>query len=283
MVSTATILACVFTLCICLFLPVVLLILFVRKYKQERIFPAWLLGAAGFFVTQMLIRVPILTVLQTRDWFMAFSRNAPFLYAFSLAFTAGLFELAGRFVVAKLMVKNLTFRRSLAAGLGHGGIEAIVLIGLTYVNNLIYIVMINTGAFDILVAEASAAASSAPLDIDTILAQLELIKTQLIGYPSGLFLLASVERVLTICCHAGMSLIVCYGVATKKALPCLLICLGIHTLLDLTAGISLLIGSTLSMTAAYLIIYLILTLAAAVSLLIIRKLRSIWPKKEVTL
>ena len=283
MVSTATILACVFTLCICLFLPVVLLILFVRKYKQERIFPAWLLGAAGFFVTQMLIRVPILTVLQTRDWFMAFSRNAPFLYAFSLAFTAGLFELAGRFVVAKLMVKNLTFRRSLAAGLGHGGIEAIVLIGLTYVNNLIYIVMINTGTFDILVAEASAAAISAPLDIDTILAQLELIKTQLIGYPSGLFLLASVERVLTICCHAGMSLIVCYGVATKKALPCLLICLGIHTLLDLTAGISLLIGSTLSMTAAYLIIYLILTLAAAVSLLIIRKLRSIWPKKEVTL
>lgn len=283
MVSTATILACVFTLCICLFLPVVLLILFVRKYKQERIFPAWLLGAAGFFVTQMLIRVPILTVLQTRDWFMTFSRNAPFLYAFSLAFTAGLFELAGRFVVAKLMVKNLTFRRSLAAGLGHGGIEAIVLIGLTYVNNLIYIVMINTGTFDILVAEASAAAISAPLDIDTILAQLELIKTQLIGYPSGLFLLASVERVLTICCHAGMSLIVCYGVATKKALPCLLICLGIHTLLDLTAGISLLIGSTLSMTAAYLIIYLILTLAAAVSLLIIRKLRSIWPKKEVTL
>ena len=283
MVPFTSILACIFTLCVCLFLPVIVLILFANKYKGEKILPAWLLGAAGFFVTQMLIRLPILTVLQTQSWFVSFSQKTPFVYAFSLAFTAGLFELAGRLVVAKLMAKDLTFRRSLAAGLGHGGIEAIVLVGLTYVNNLLYIVMINTGTFDTLIAEASAAAGSAPLDLDTILAQLEMIKTQLISYPSGLFLLASVERVLTICCHAGMSMIVCYGVASGKVLPCLLICLGIHTLLDLTAGISLLIGSALSTTSAYLIIYLILTLAAAVSLLIIRRLLGIWPQKEVTL
>ena len=101
--------------------------------------------------------------------------------------------------------------------------------------------------------------------------------------PSSLFLLAALERILTICCHAAMSLIVCYGVASGKTMPCLLICLGIHTLLDLTAGISLLIGTALTQATAYLIIYLILAIAAGISLLIIRKLCRNWPQKEVTL
>ena len=282
MVPVSTLLACIVTLCVCLFLPILLLILFAMKYKGEKILPAWLLGAAGFFVTQMLIRIPILTVLQTQSWFVSFSQTTPFVYAFSLAFTAGLFELVGRFVVAKLMAKDLTFRRSLAAGLGHGGIEAIVLIGLTYVNNLVYIVMINTGMFDPMIQEVAAMGDAIP-QLEATIAQLEMIKTQLVSYPASLFLLASLERVLTICCHAAMSLIVCYGVASGKTLPSLLICLGIHTLLDLTAGISLLIGTALTQTAAYLIIYLILAIAAVVSLLIIRKLHGRWPNKEVTL
>lgn len=275
MVSTSTILACVFTLCVCLLLPVALLILLAIKHKKEGIFPAWLLGAAGFFVTQMLIRLPILTMLQSQSWFIAFSQHNLFLYAFSLAFTAGLFELAGRFVVAKLMAKNLTFRRSLAAGLGHGGIEAMLLVGMTYVNNLLYIFMINSGAFDPLIAEAAA------MGVDA--SQLEMIKTQLISASPALFLLASLERVLAMTCHVAMSMVVCYGVASGKLLPFLLICLGIHTMIDLTAGIQLLAGTVLTQTAAYCIIYLILAAVAIVSVMIIRKLYSRWPQKEVTL
>ena len=282
MVPVTSILACIFTLCVCLFLPIAVLILFAVKHKGEKILPAWLLGAAGFFVTQMLIRLPVLSVLQTQEWFLAFSQKTPFVYAFSLAFTAGLFELVGRFAVAKLMAKNLTFRRSLAAGLGHGGIEAIVLIGLTYVNNLIYIVMINTGTFDSLIAEAAAAGNAAPR-LDVLIAQLEMIRTQLTTYPASMFLLGALERILAMICHAGMSMIVCYGVATKKILPCLLICLGIHTMIDLTAGIQMLAGTVLSQTAVYVVIYLILAAVAALSLLIIRKLHSRWPQKEVTL
>ena len=275
MVSTATILACTVTLIVCMAFPVLLLILFALKYKKEKIFSAWLLGAAGFFVTQMVIRVPILMVLQNQSWFVAFSQKNLVLYAFALAFTAGLFELAGRFAVAKLMAKNLTFRRSLAAGLGHGGIEAMLLVGMTYVNNLIYIVMINSGAFEPLIAEAAA------MGVDVT--QLEMIKTQLISASPALFLLASLERVLTMVCHTAMSLIVCYGVVSRKTLPCLLICLGIHTLLDLTAGVAMLANGSLNQFGMYLIIYLILAMAAVLSLLMIRKLRSRWPQKEVIL
>ena len=154
MVSTATILFVVFSLFVSLILPVLLLILFAARNKKQGLVSAWLLGAAGFFVTQILIRLPILTALQSQSWFLAFARNHLFLYAFGLAFTAGLFELAGRFAVAKCLRKNLTYKRSLAAGLGHGGIEAMILIGMTYINNLIYIAMINSGAFDMVLAQA---------------------------------------------------------------------------------------------------------------------------------
>ena len=75
MVPVSTLLACIATLCVCLFLPIAVLILFAVKYKGEKILPAWLLGAAGFFVTQMLIRLPILTILQNQSWFVSFSRK----------------------------------------------------------------------------------------------------------------------------------------------------------------------------------------------------------------
>ena len=276
MVSPLTIVTCIITLLVSLVLPVLVLIFLARKYKKQGIPTAWLLGAAGFFVTQILIRLPILTILQGQSWFQSFSRNNLFLYAFGLAFTAGLFELAGRFAVAKLMSRNLTFRRSLAAGLGHGGIEAMILIGIAYINNLIYIAMINSGSFDTVVSQTAA------MGVDT--SQLELIRQQLLTTSPSLFLLGGFERCLAMIAHAGMSMLVCYGVAHRKVLPSVLLCLGIHTLIDLTAGISLL-TDRLSQTTIYLIVYLILALVAAASLLILRQLHRRWqalPQKEVS-
>lgn len=278
MVPVSTIVCCVITLLICLALPVLALLWMDGKYKKQGIPSAWLLGAAGFFVTQILIRVPILTVLQGQSWFMEFANSHLFLYAFGLAFTAGLFELAGRFVVAKLLRKNLTSRRALAAGLGHGGIEAIVLIGMAYVNNLIYIFMINTGYFDSLFAQVQGLSGE---QLELAVSQLEMIRTQLVEYPAGMFLLGGFERILAMTAHTAMSMVVCYGVAHGKTLPCMLVCLGIHTLIDLTAGIQLLAGTVLSQTAAYIMIYAVLIVVALISLLIIRELLRRW-KKEVS-
>ena len=269
MVSVATIVCIAISLLVCLALPVVLLLIFARKHKKQGILSAWLLGAAGFFVTQILIRVPILTALQTQSWFMDFANGHLFLYAFGLAFTAGLFELIGRFVVAKLLVKkDLNFRRSLAAGLGHGGIEAMVITGVAMVNNLAYIAMINAGTFD----EVLAMTANMGVDVS----QLELVKEQLLTYPSALFLLGGFERILAMIAHVAMSMLVCYGVAHKKVLPCALVCLAIHTFIDLTAGLSLVLPQNLS----YVVIYSILTAVAVASLWILWELHRRWNKEE---
>jgi uncharacterized membrane protein YhfC len=268
MVSVSTIVCVSISLLVSLVLSVILVLLFARKHRKQGIVSAWLLGATGFFVTQVMIRIPVLMVLQEQPWFLDFSQNHLFAYAFSLAFTAGLFELAGRFTVAKLMRRRLNYRRSLAAGLGHGGIEAMLLIGMTYVNNLLYIVMINSGYFDSLIAQ------TAGLGVD--ISQLELIRAQLTGASPALFLLGGFERILAMTAHAAMSMLVCYGVAHKKVRSCTLVCLGIHTFIDLTAGLSLVLPQNI----AYPIIYAILIAVAAVSGLILKRIYRSW--KEVS-
>ena len=272
MISSMTLITCFLTLFVALLLPVIVISVLSFQHKGRKMISAWLLGAAGFVVTQLLIRLPILTALQNQPWFTSFSENNGFLFAFALAFTAGLFELAGRFVVAKLMQKNLNYHRALAAGLGHGGIEAMILVGITYLNNILYIFMINNGTFDVVVNEAVAAG----VDVSALL----MVKDQLISASPVLFLLGGFERILAMIGHLAMSLIVCYGVYTGKPLKSALICLGIHTLMDLTAGISLLIGNGLSQTVAYVIIYAILTAVAIFSILVIRSIRRNWSKTE---
>ena len=109
-----------------------------------------------------------------------------------------------------------------------------------------------------------------------------MIRQQLLTISPALFLLGGFERVLAMTAHTAMSMLVCYGVAHKKVLPCTLVCLGLHTFIDLTAGLSQLAGSALSQTAVYCIVYAILIIVAVASLYIIRELRRRWNETEVS-
>ena len=274
MISSMTLLGCIVSLFISLLLPVIAISVYSYQNKGGKMVSAWALGAVGFVVSQLLLRVPILSTLQGMPWFTDFSENHGFLFAFTLAFTAGLFELAGRFVVAKLLSsKNLNYKRSLAAGLGHGGIEAMILVGVSYLNNILYILMINNGTFDTVINDA--------LQSGTDVTAMLQVKDQLISTSPALFFLGGFERILAMTGHVAMSMLVCYGIHIGKPLKGALICLGIHTLMDLTAGINMLAGKGISQTAAYVIIYAILMVMAALSLLIIRDIRRRWKESEV--
>ena len=264
MISPATICFCIITLFISLILPPLFAVAYGLRHRGQGIGWAWLLGAVGFAVPQMLIRLPILNLLGTNPGFVAFAQSHPLVHAFGLAFTAGLFELAGRYAVALVLRKQLTYQRCIAAGLGHGGIEAMMLVGMTYVNNLIYIFQIQSGGFDALLAQATAMGADP--------AALESIRQTFLTANSSIFLLAGIERLLTMVFHTAMSLLVCYSVARHRLLPGLLVCLGLHTLVDCTAGLSL----VLPQTTAMIIIYTLLTIMALLSLWIIRTIHRRW-------
>ena len=270
MIPNTTILCCIITLFISLILPLILLAVYALRNRKQGIVSAWIIGALGFFIPQMLIRLPILTLLSPQ--LAKFAAFSPLLYALTLAVTAGLFELAGRILAARVMGNRLTPKRALAAGLGHGGIEAMVIIGISYINNLVYIVMIQNGTFDALLAQSA----SSP----EVVAQLEQVRTALLTTSPAMFLLAGYERLLTMVCQAAMSVMVCYGMASGKPGKYILLCLGLHTLLDCTAGISLYIGKGLTLATGYCIIYTILTAAAILSMVILRTILRRWAEEK---
>ncbi|MBQ6885986.1 MAG: YhfC family intramembrane metalloprotease [Lachnospiraceae bacterium] len=273
MVRTSTIIAVVVTLLVSLVLPVIVYIVYGVKNKGKGVWTAWLLGAAGFIVFQMVIRIPALNVLALHPGFVAFSQKHYILYCFILALTAALFEVAGRYIVAKILSKKPTFERGMAAGLGHGGIEAMMLIGMTYINNLVYILMINTGSFDAVVEQTAA------LGVDT--SALVTIKETLINSGSFVFYLAGFERILTMIGHTALSLVVCYFVWKKKDLLGIGICVVCHFLIDFVSPVvnglaTVHLGNVLSVSAAYVIIYVFLTIVAIISILAIKKLKGKW-------
>ena len=270
MVGVSTIITICITLCICLIVPLVAYIIYGVKNKGKGVWIAWLLGAAGFAVPQLFIRVPILNVLALSEGFQKFAENQYVLYCLILAFTAGLFEVAGRFAVAKILSKKMNCERAIAAGLGHGGIEAMLLIGMTYINNLIYSFMINTGTFTTVIEQTEA------FGVDV--SQLVAIQEALINTSSATFLLAGYERILTMIFHLAMSLLVCYFVSKKQACKGVFICLLSHTTVDfvspLISGLATdYLGNVISTNTSYIIIYAFLTAIAVASIVVIMKLK----------
>ena len=270
MVSTVSIITVSITLFICLILPLIVYIFYGVKNKGKGVWTAWLLGAAGFFVFQVIIRMPVLSLLSLSPAFMNFATEHFVLYSLLLAFTAALFEVAGRYIVAKILSRNLTYEKSFAAGLGHGSIEAMFVIGMTYVNNLLYIIMINSGTFDVMVEQTAA------MGVDT--AQLMAVKEALVNTNSSMFLLAGYERILTVILHIALSMVVCYFVSRKKDIVGILICLMCHFAVDFIAPVinamaTDYMGNVISANVSYVIAYVFLTVVAVVSVLGIRCLK----------
>ena len=208
MVSSISLAAIFLTLFVSLLIPVITLIIYGVRHRREGVISAWLLGALGFFVMQIVIRTPILGVLGNSGSFLLWAQNNYIFYCLLLACSAAAAEAAGRCLVLLACRKKLNVSRGIAAGLGHGGIEAMLIVGLTYINNLVLAVMINTGSLHNLVDQMKAVGA----DTSALLAAQEAIITT----DPGLFLLAGYERLLTMICQLAMTLCIWYFFRRKK-------------------------------------------------------------------
>jgi uncharacterized membrane protein YhfC len=170
------------------FFPVALCVAF--KARGKRIGLAVLAGAAGFFVPQMLIRIPVLQLLATNQAWASFVAGSPLLSGAVYASSAALFETGGRFAALMLLRRRLSYDTALGAGLGHGGVESIGLVGVAYLNNVILSVLANMRALPDIPALQPAVAALAAAE------------------PS-LFLAAGAERVFTIFFHMALTAALC--------------------------------------------------------------------------
>lgn len=289
MVSTISIVAMCITLLLTLVMPLLLYVVYGLRKKKDIIWIAGALGAAGFGILQLDVRIPLLNKVSTLPAFTQWASEHYLLYFFALAFTAGLFEVVGRYVVAKIICfmkkkrNELSYDIGVAAGIGHGGIEAMLLVGMTYINNLLFAFMVNTGAWDATLREIEVAA--AEMGDLSIYQTYAAIPQQLIETPWYLYLAAGYERILTIIAHIAMTLIVFYFVSKKKDILGIGICLLCHTLLDFVFVVlfnlsSDSFGNMVSDNVAYVLGYGFLTVVAIVAGIFIFRMKRVWKTKE---
>ncbi|MBI5825255.1 MAG: YhfC family intramembrane metalloprotease [Chloroflexi bacterium] len=178
-------------------LPSIAGIYFARKLNLS-----WKLFLAGglTFIASQVLHVPL--VLALTPTFQSWGVVA---YAVILGLLAGLFEETARYILFKFFLKkSRTWNQGLYIGIGHGGTEAIVLgliTALTFVNMMAY----------------------RYVDLSTVTSipagQLELAKQQVAAYwstPPYLAILGFVERIFAICLHVALSVMVLFGLVSKK-------------------------------------------------------------------
>ena len=231
MVSALSIVFMFVTLLICFALPFIVASVFKKKGLSQ--WGVFFIGMLGFFILQIVIRIPLLQFISGMPWYQSMAKNTV-LIALFLGITAALFETFGRFMVFKWMLKKRqSYGDGLMAGLGHGAIEAILITGITYINNLVYSFIINLNLKDMLLNSVPSASSAH--------ASIEAAINGLTTNPSYLFLYAGWERAMVIVIHIALSMLVLEGIRRKQTMKYCLFAVLFHGLLD-TIGVILAIN-----------------------------------------
>ena len=174
-------------------LPVGIMVFLHRRGGTWRSF----LTGAGAFVLFALILEPILHGLVLRSGAGAAIQGNIWLYGLYGGLAAGLFEETGRLLAFRSVLRKEQGRiAALSYGIGHGGIEAFLLVGLTMASNLVLGLSYASGAP--LPQEAAAVAET------------------LLATPASLFLWSGLERLSAMALHLALSVLVFASVRTGK-------------------------------------------------------------------
>lgn len=121
----------IITLVICFGIPLLLAAWFYSKHRTP--VKAVLVGTFVFIIFQPLTRIPLLAALQGTSWYFNNIQFNVWAIALLYSLSAGVFEECGRFLAFKyLLFRDLNWAAGVAYGIGHGGIEAIM-VGITFV------------------------------------------------------------------------------------------------------------------------------------------------------
>lgn len=205
MVSTATMVGMVLQIIFALLLPIGMFLYF---HKRERLsFKPLIAGMVVFVLfAQILEKLLHVYMLQLNPVTVKWLSN-PWLFAVYGALAAGLFEEIGRYVAFRTLLRRADQRKDgISYGIGHGGIETILLGALFAIQSLAFAVMLNNGTLEPMLA------SKAPPEA---IAQ---IKAQLTQTPFYLFLLVLWERGVALLLQIALSLIVFHSVRSRRAL-----------------------------------------------------------------
>lgn len=137
-----------------------------------------ILGAIAFTVSQMFLRIPLLNMLAKNSMeYHTFQLTNPILFLAVIALSAGIFEETARYIAMRVFMQQKEGKAAIYFGIGHGGIEALMLVGIPFLMHL---------------------------------------STALIATSEVTMYLGAVERVIAMSIHICFSIIVFYSVKNRK-------------------------------------------------------------------
>ena len=142
-VSIGNVLGMMFSLVVSFGVPIGLFVYLWRKKKAS--FFSFATGLLVFLVFALFLESMVHSIVFNATGNLI--TGNVFLYALYGGLMAALFEETGRFLGIKYIMRNqLTKENAFMYGVGHGGIEAMFLLGITSINNLANAMMINDGS-----------------------------------------------------------------------------------------------------------------------------------------
>ena len=221
-------------------LPFVFILILRRRFSIRWI--PILIGAATFIIFAMVLeQISHLLILRPGAGGEAHALvDSPWLYVLYGVLAAGIFEETGRLTAFLLMKKK--YRQvdsAVSYGIGHGGIEAVIVLGLGMLNTIIFSFMINSGSSI----------------VDTLP---QATVESIVGTPAVAYALGIVERIFAIGVQIALSVIV-FTAVMKGRWGLFPLAIVLHALANTTAAMwkAGLITSMWVMYAGFIVMTLI--------------------------
>lgn len=207
--------------------PVVLLLIW-RHKKKCSLLPA-LAGAVTFIAAALVLEsIPKYFLFSAQNSVSAYILSHAWAYGLVGALLAGVFEECGRYVTMRFFLRNHSAKETcISYGIGHGGIECILLVGFGMLSNLMLALAINSGTTALLVNGLPAEQAAVYESAFAVLAAS--------GF--GTYLWGIWERIFTMIFHISMSVLVFAAAKIKSKFHFFPLAILLHTAVDIFAAL----------------------------------------------
>ena len=239
-------------------IPVVLIVAW-KMYTKLSLVPVWV----GFMVfisfSRMLEMIPhSLFLLSSNPVSKAINGNVV-LYVIYAATVAALFEETGRYLAFRfVLTKHPNKETAVTYGIGHGGIECVLVLGVTYIQYYAYGQLINSGSMDKML--------SAYKDSSQSVDALNQLITNIKGVTKMTCYMADLERISAMMVQIALSILVFQAVYVAGKKYMYWVAVALHFLTDVPAALYQKGVLKLLPTEIILFVYAALVLALGVKI-----------------
>lgn len=239
-------------------IPVVLIVAW-KMYTKRSLVPFWVGIMVFIAFSRMLEMIPhSLFLLSSNPVSKAINGNVV-LYVIYAATVAALFEETGRYLAFRfVLTKHPNKETAVTYGIGHGGIECVLVLGVTYIQYYAYGQLINSGSMDKMLSSYKDSSQS----VDA----LNQLITNIKGVTKMTCYMADLERISAMMVQIALSILVFQAVYVAGKKYMYWVAVALHFLMDVPAALYQKGVLKLLPTEIILFVYAALVLALGVKI-----------------